>query len=70
MSRLPHVLDSWLTDGGESVQAAHVPSQEESWSSTARGRIDPRAIVQLEGLGQSKNRMTSIIEPETIQLVA
>jgi hypothetical protein len=33
--------------------------------------IDPRAIMQLEGLGQLKNAMTSLgIEPVTYRLVA
>jgi hypothetical protein len=33
--------------------------------------MDPRVIVQLEGLGQLKNAMTSSgIEPATFQLVA
>jgi hypothetical protein len=33
---------------------------------SVRGRVDPRAIVQLEGLGQLKNPMTSLgIEPMT-----
>jgi hypothetical protein len=37
----------------------------------ARGRVDPRAIVRLEGLGQLKNPMTSSgIEPASFQLVA
>jgi hypothetical protein len=36
-----------------------------------RDRVDPRVIVQLEGLGQFKNAVTSLgIEPLTIQLVA
>jgi hypothetical protein len=44
--------------------------QEDSWYSFVRGRVDPRAIVRLEGLGQLKNPMTLGIEPETFQLVA
>jgi hypothetical protein len=33
-------------------------------------RVDPRAIVRLEGLGQLKNPMTSGFEPATFRLVA
>jgi hypothetical protein len=36
-----------------------------------RGRVKPRAIVQLEGLGQLKNPVTSsAIKPEAFWLVA
>jgi hypothetical protein len=35
------------------------------------GQVDPRAIVQLEELGQLKNPLTSLgIKPATFQLVA
>jgi hypothetical protein len=38
---------------------------------SVRGRIDPRATVQLEGLGRLKNPTTSsVIEPATFRLVA
>jgi hypothetical protein len=36
MSRLPHFLDNWLTDGGEVVSLTHqlpFTLQEESWYS-------------------------------------
>jgi hypothetical protein len=35
-----------------------------------RGRVDPRAIVQLEGLGQLKKSTSSGLKPATFQLVA
>jgi hypothetical protein len=36
-----------------------------------RGRIDPRAILQLEGLGQLKKNLPHLgLEPEIFQLVA
>jgi hypothetical protein len=38
---------------------------------SVRGRVDPRAIVRLEGLGKLKNPMTSWgFEPATFRLVA
>jgi hypothetical protein len=38
---------------------------------SVRGRVDPRATVRLEGLGQLKNPMTSSgMEPATFWLVA
>jgi hypothetical protein len=37
---------------------------------SVRGRVDPRAIVRLEKLGQLKNPMTYGIEPTTFRLVA
>jgi hypothetical protein len=46
--------------------------QEDSWYSfLLRDRVDPWAIVRLEGLGQLKNPMTSSgIKPATFRLVA
>jgi hypothetical protein len=45
-------------------------SQEDSWYSF-RDYIDPRAIVQLEGLGQLKNPVISLgIKLATFHLVA
>jgi hypothetical protein len=36
-----------------------------------KGKVDPRAIVRLEGSGKLKNPITSLqIEPVTFQLVA
>jgi hypothetical protein len=38
---------------------------------SARGRVDPKATLRLEGLGQLKNQMTSSgIESAAIRLVA
>jgi hypothetical protein len=38
---------------------------------SVRGRVDPRAIVRLERLGQLKNSVTSSeLEPATFRLVA
>jgi hypothetical protein len=69
MSRLPHFLHNWLTDGGEVVsltcQPAALYPQEDFWYSflledhSAPGRI--RSIENLITMG---------IEPTTFQLVA
>jgi hypothetical protein len=75
MSTLPHFLDSRLTDGGEVslTLRRHLYPQEDSWHSfllEAESTPGPY-IVQLEGLGQLKNPMTSSgIEPATFRLVA
>jgi hypothetical protein len=37
---------------------------------SVRGRIDPGAIVRLEGLDKLKNQVTSGMEPATFRLVA
>jgi hypothetical protein len=38
---------------------------------SVRGRVEPRAIVRLEGLGQLKNTVTLLgIEPATFWLLA
>jgi hypothetical protein len=37
---------------------------------SVRGRVDPRAIMRLEGLGQLKNPMTLGIETAILWLVA
>jgi hypothetical protein len=71
--RLSHFLDSRLTDGGECqpyAPATHYP-QEDSWYSfPLRVRVDTRANVRLEGLGQLKNSMNkSGIEPATFRFV-
>jgi hypothetical protein len=75
MLRIPHCLDSRLTDGGEVDSLTHRPSsfypQEDSWYSFLLEAKSTRAIVRPEGLGKLKNAMTSSgIEPPTLQLVA
>jgi hypothetical protein len=58
-SRLPHFVDSRLTDGGEVV------------SFTRRPLSRPQDHRQLEGLGQLKNPVTSLrYAPATFRLVA
>jgi hypothetical protein len=64
MSRLPHFLDSRLTDGSEVVSLTR-------WLASRPLRVDPRATVQPGGFGQLKNPMTSFrIEHTTFRLVA
>jgi hypothetical protein len=62
-SRLPHLLHTRFTDGGEVVGLTHRPHlypHEDSWYSfLLRGWADPRDILRLEGLGQLKNPVTS-----------
>jgi hypothetical protein len=73
MSRLPHFLDNRLTDGGEAVSLVHqLPFTPGRFLVliSARVRVDTRAIVRLEGLGQLENPMTSLgIELMTFRLV-
>jgi hypothetical protein len=65
MSRLPHSLDSWLTDGGEIVslmcRLAALYPQEDSWYSfLLEAQSTPRVIVRLEGLRKLKTSETSL----------
>jgi hypothetical protein len=75
-SRFPHFLDNQLTDGGEVVSLTRRPTalypQEDSWVLiSVRSRVDPRAIVRLEGLDELKNPVTSSgMEPAIVRLVA
>jgi hypothetical protein len=70
----PTFLDDRLTDGGEVVsltrQSPFTPGIFFVLISVRR-RVDPRAIVRLEGLGKLKNPMISSgIGPATFRLVA
>jgi hypothetical protein len=53
MSRLPHLLYNLLTDGGEVIslmrRSLFAPPGKFSGTHSARGLVDPRAIVRLEG---------------------
>jgi hypothetical protein len=72
--RLPHYLDSRLTDGGEvTLTCRWLPSAPGRFLVliSVRGRVGPRAIVRLEEFGQLKNPATSSgIEPATFRLLA
>jgi hypothetical protein len=53
MSRLPHFLDNWFTDGGEVVSLLRRPRfilQEDTWYSVLLEAV--RGLVRLEGLGK------------------
>jgi hypothetical protein len=71
-SGLPHFLHSRLTEGGDVSLTCRPPLSPGRFLVliSVRGWVDPRAIIQLEGLGQLKNPMTSSgIEPATFRLV-
>jgi hypothetical protein len=75
MLRLPHFLDNRLTDDGKVVSLMRRPPFTPPGRFlvliSVRGRVDPRAIVQLEGLGKLKKKFTSSgFEPATFLLVA
>jgi hypothetical protein len=65
MLRIPHCLDNRLTNGGEDVSLTLQPASL-SFSpgrllvlTSVRDSIDPRAIVQIDGLVQLNNPMIS-----------
>jgi hypothetical protein len=74
-SRLPDFIDNRLTDVGE-VSALRAcrhfyPPGRFLVLISFKGRVDPRAIVRLEGLNQLKNSKTSSgIETENFRPVA
>jgi hypothetical protein len=74
--RLPHFLDNRLTGGSEVVSlmcppASLYPQGRFLVIVSVRDWVDPRAIVQLEGLGKLKNPVTSSgFKPVTFRLVA
>jgi hypothetical protein len=69
-----HFLDNRLIDGSKvslTCQSPFTPQQYSWYSFVLRGRVEPRDIERLEGLGQLRNSVTSTgIEPATIRLVA
>jgi hypothetical protein len=72
MLRIPHCLDNRLTDGGKAVSLTHRPIFNPGRLLvlvSLRGRIDPRAIARLEGLGQLNNPISSPeIKPATCRV--
>jgi hypothetical protein len=70
MSSFPQFVDFWLTHSSEVASlVCWQPFTPRKIS--VKGWVAPRAIVQLEGLGQLRNPVTSLgIEPVTSQLVA
>jgi hypothetical protein len=73
-SRFPHFLDNRLSDGGEDVSLTLRPPftlRKNLVLISAKGSVDTRPIVRMEGLGQLKNPSNpSGIEPATFRFVA
>jgi hypothetical protein len=73
--RLPHLLDTRLTDGGKFASLMRPPHFTLPGILlvliSVRGWVDPRAILQLKGLGKFKYSMTSSgLKPASFRLVA
>jgi hypothetical protein len=76
-SKLPQFLDNRHTDGSRVVSPTRRPPFTHPHHSgrflvliSAIGRVEPRALVRLEGWGQLKNPLIlSVIEPATFRLV-
>jgi hypothetical protein len=70
MSRLPHFLDSWLTEGEPYMPATLYPREDSWYSFLLEAEAIAEAVVRLGGLGHLKNPLTlSGIEPVTFWLV-
>jgi hypothetical protein len=72
--RLPHFIGNQLTDGGKVVSLKHQPPFTPQgrflwYSFLLRAWVDPRATVQLEGLGKLKKSTSLGLDPATFQLV-
>jgi hypothetical protein len=67
-------LGSWLIDGNKVVRLTcrppFIPPGRFLVLIYVRVWVDPRAIVQLEGLGQLKKSTSSGLEPATFWLIA
>jgi hypothetical protein len=67
-SRLQQFLDNRLTDNGVVVRIMrrpHFTPKEDSWYSFLLEAVDPRAIVQLEGLGKLNKKIHDLIGNRT-----
>jgi hypothetical protein len=74
-SKLPHFLDSWLTDGAvrflDIFAGRPLPPERFLLLISVRDWVDPKPIERLEGLSQFKCSVTSSgIELATFRLVA